>query len=43
MVPPDRNVLGVVADATTLSTGFLSTAGIAAVGVAVVAVAAAFD
>jgi Arabinose efflux permease len=36
-------ILGVVADATTLSTGFLSTAGIAAVGVAVVAVAAAFD
>ncbi len=36
-------VLGVVADATTLSTGFLSTAGIAAVGVVVVAVAAAFD
>jgi len=36
-------VLGVVADATTLSTGFLSTAGIAAVGVGVVAAAAAFD
>ncbi len=36
-------VLGVVADATTLSTGFLSTAGIAAAGVAVVAAAAAFD
>lgn len=36
-------VLGVVADATTLSTGFLSTAGIAAVGVGVVAVAAVFD
>jgi MFS family permease len=36
-------LLGSVADATTLSLGFLSTAGIAGVGVAVVAAATALD